>query len=353
MAQIIGLGTALPPHHMPQPVVKRLAIDYFRDHIPHIGRMAAVFEHAEIDSRYFVVPMAWWEAERHTMRERNEVYLKEAVALIHEAIQKALDAAGVKAQEVDNLIVVSSSGIATPSLDARVMNTLHMRSNVRHTPIWGLGCAGGVAGLARAAEMGRAYPGSITVLAAVETCSLTFLADDYSKKNFIATALFADGAAAAVLAGDDLSVEGRGPAVIDSMSTLWPDSLGIMGWNVVDTGLEVLFGAEIPRYAATLFRPEVDCFLGKHGLSVDDIGHFVFHPGGAKVLDSLEGALERPAGFLGGAREVLRQFGNMSSVTVLFVLDYVLAKERPKRGAWGLTTALGPGFSAEQILLHF
>jgi alkylresorcinol/alkylpyrone synthase len=137
------------------------------------------------------------------------------------------------------------------------------------------------------------------------------------------------------------------------MSTLWPDTLGVMGWNVVDTGLEVVFGAEIPRYAADLFRPEVDCFLGKHGLAVGDIQHFVFHPGGAKVLDAFERTLGQPGGFLTASREVLRRFGNMSSVTVLFVLDYILSNSRPAQGDLGLVTALGPGFSAEQVLIRF
>jgi alkylresorcinol/alkylpyrone synthase len=346
---------------MSQPAVKQMATAYFRDYIPRIERMASVFDHAEIDNRFFVVSEEWWQANGHTLKERNDVYLRESVALLNTAIQRALDKAGLTPQQVDNLIVVSSSGIATPSLDARVINTLKMRPNVRRTPIWGLGCAGGVAGLARAAEIARAYPHSITVLATVETCSLTFLSDDYSKKNFIATALFADGAAAVVLAGDDLpseGIEGIGegdttPTIIDSMSTLWPDTLDVMGWNVVNTGLEVLFGVEIPRYAADLFRPEVDCFLGKHGLAIGDIQHLVFHPGGSKVLDAFEQSLQLPHGELVAAREVLRCYGNMSSATVLFVLDYVLAHDRPQAGELGLLTALGPGFSAEQLLIRF
>ncbi|MBX3083750.1 MAG: type III polyketide synthase [Anaerolineae bacterium] len=351
MARVIGLATAVPPYQMSQSAVKKMATDYFRDFMPHVDRMASVFDHADIDTRYFVVSEEWWHSAIPTLKARNEVYLREAVALLGRAIQGALDKANLTPQQIDNLIVVSSSGIATPSLDARVMNTLKMRSNVRRTPIWGLGCAGGVAGLARAAEMARAYPHSITVLATVETSSLTFLTEDHSKKNFIATALFADGAAAVVLAGDEMPA--TGPEIIDSMSTLWPDTLAMMGWNVVNTGLEVLFGVEIPRYAADLFRPEVDCFLGKHGLSVTDISHHIFHPGGSKVLDALERALELPNGDLAASRQVLRCYGNMSSSTVLFVLDYILKNNDPQSGALGLMTALGPGFSAEQLLIRF
>lgn len=351
MARIIGLSTAVPENKFAQPYLKQLAVEYFGRFIPRIERMASVFDHADIDTRYFVVNEAWWQREDRGFKERNDVYLREATRLLHQAIEKALRQAGITAQQVDNLLVVSSSGIATPSLDARVINTLKMRSNVRRTPIWGLGCAGGVAGLARAAEIARAHPHEITVLAAVETSSLTFLSDDVSKKNFIATALFADGAAAVVLAGDEMT-EMQGPEILDSMSTLWTDSLEVMGWNVVDSGLEVLFGVEIPRYAADLFRPEVDCFLGKHGLRVEDISEFIFHPGGAKVLDAFEASLKLPNGHLKASREVLRGYGNMSSVTVLFVLDYILSS-RPRPGSLGLASALGPGFSAEQLLIRF
>jgi alkylresorcinol/alkylpyrone synthase len=351
MGHIVGVGVAVPQFAVDQTVARDLSAQYFSAYLPHIERMASVFDHAAIEQRHFVVPPAWFANTERSLQERNDLYLSEAVALSEQAVQRALVAAGVTAQQVDNLIVVSSTGIATPSLDARLINVMNMRGNIRRTPIWGLGCAGGVTGLARAAELARAYPGSTTVIVAVETCSLTFQFGDTSKKNFIATALFADGAAAVVVTGDDLRTDG--PEILDSQSTLWPDSLRVMGWDVVDTGFEVLFGVEIPRYIADLFRPEVDCFLGKHGLTIDQIDHLVFHPGGAKVLESYAQCLNVLNGHLEPSREILRRYGNMSSPTVLFVLDYILSYRHPQRGEFGLAAALGPGFSAEQVLLRF
>jgi alkylresorcinol/alkylpyrone synthase len=351
MSEIIGVGTAVPPYVIYQHQARDYAAQHFRRYLPHMNRLTTVFRHAAIDTRYFVVPPEWWDTIAHDLPERNEIYLREATAIGQQAIEHALADAGLAPQDVDNLIVVSSTGIATPSLDARLMNTMKLRPNVRRLPIWGLGCAGGVAGLARAAEMTRAYPDSITVLMAVETCCLTFQFDDISKKNFIATSLFADGAAACVLSGATRGLQGV--EIIDSQSTLWPDSLRVMGWDVVQHGLAVVFGVEIPRIVADLFRPEVDAFLARHNLTVPQIDHFVFHPGGARVIDAYDDALDLDNGHLDPSREVLRCYGNMSSPTVLFVLDYILKHRQPQRGEYGLVAALGPGFSAEQVLVRF
>lgn len=351
MTRIIGIGTAVPPHIVTQDQARDYAAEHFRRFLPHMNRLTAVFKHAAIDKRHFVVPVEWWDAADHSLPERNDIYLREARIIGQQAIERALSAAGLTPQDVDNLIVVSSSGIATPSMDALVINGLNMRPDVRRVPIWGLGCAGGVAGLARAAEMARAYPDSITVLMCVETCGLTFQFDDTSKKNFIATSLFGDGAAAVVVAGANRATVGA--TVIDSQSTLWYNSLRVMGWDVVERGLAVVFGVEIPRYVAEMFRPEVDRFLQKHKLMVQQIAHFIFHPGGAKVIDSYDEALDLTNGHLDPSREILRQYGNMSSPTVLFVLDYILQHSMPAPGDFGLVAALGPGFSAEQVLVRF
>jgi len=350
MSRIIGVGTALPPNLIRQEQALYFATKHFRNYLPHIERMGSIFAHAAIEERHFVVPPEWFD-QPHGLRERNDLYLQAALQLSQTAIEQALVGTGLSPQAIDNLIVVSSSGIATPSLDARLINSMGLRSNVRRLPLWGLGCAGGVAGLARAGELARAFPNSITVIVAVETCSLTFQFDDNSKKNFVATALFADGAAAVVVAGAE--TDHPGATILDSYSTTWPDSLRIMGWDVVDTGFEVLFGVEIPRVIATQFRPEVECFLGKHGLSIPEIEHLVFHPGGAKVLEAYASTLEVNADALGPSREVLRRYGNMSSPTVLFVLDYIWKQRHPRSGAYGLASALGPGFSAEQVLIRF
>ena len=279
------------------------------------------------------------------------MYLHEATNLAQQAIERALAEAEISAQDVNNLIFISSTGIATPSLDAMLINRLGMCGDVRRTPIWGLGCAGGVVGLSRAADVARAYPESITVVVAVETCSLAFKFDDQSKTNFIATSLFADGAAAVVVAGDRRA--SKGVEILDSQSTLYPNSLRVMGLDVVNSGFSLVLGVEIPTYVADSFRPFVDRFLGKHGLQVQQIAHFIFHPGGTKVIDSFDDALDLANGHLDPSREVLRQYGNMSSPTVLFVLDYIMRNSATYPGDYGLAAAMGPGFSAEQLLVRF
>lgn len=358
MTRILGTGIALPPHIITQAEAGQFASLYFNRHMQRMDRLTAVFDHAQIDKRHFVVPFEWFDTEGgHTFTERSAIYVEEATTLAKNALQCALDDSGLQPKDVDTLIVVSSTGVATPSLDARLMNLLGMRSDTRRIPIWGLGCAGGVAGLARAAEMCRAYPESVTAIVAVETCGLTFQFGDYTKKNFVATALFGDGAAAVICGGDQRFPERHAPEIMGSYSTLWPDSLRVMGWDMVETGFEVLFGVEIPRYIADLLRPEVDCFLGKYGLSIGQIDHLILHPGGAKVIDSYRQALEASPEQLTPAREILRQYGNMSSPTVLFVLDSVLKGQNggspPEPGQYGLSAALGPGFSAEQVLIRF
>lgn len=350
LPRIVGVGSAVPPNIIDQATACRDVIAYFSRHWAHAERLGAVFTHAAIDKRHFVVPRAWFDSE-HSLAERNTVYLREATAIGQQAIERALAQAGLVPNDVDNLLTVSSTGIATPSLDALLINRLGMRSDVRRTPIWGLGCAGGVAGLARAGELARALPDSITVLMCVETCGLTFQAEDISKKGFIATALFADGAAAVVVAGANRAASG--PQIVDAQSTLWPDSLRVMGWDVVDNGLEVVFGVEIPRYVADLFPPEVCRLLNRHGMRIDQIAHLVLHPGGAKVLQAYSESLGIGWDRLLASREVLRQYGNMSSPTVLFVLEQVLQHDAPQPGEYGLAAALGPGFSAEQVLLRF
>ncbi len=259
--------------------------------------------------------------------------------------------------------------MAAPSPDAMLINRLGMGPHARRTPIWGLGCAGGVAGLARAYEYTRAFPDQRVLLLAVELCSVTFQWNDHSKRNLIAASLFADGAAAVLVEGDAAGGWGMGDGgwgnpgpnpqppspisqILGTQSTLWPDTLDIMGWDMVDTGMQVVFSSRIPHIVQTLMHENVAEFLAPFGLGLDDIDHWILHPGGAKVIDAYQAALAIDPERLGHTRAVLRNCGNMSSTTVFFVLDAFLKAGQPGPGEYGVLAVLGPGFSCELALIR-
>ena len=235
-------------------------------------------------------------------------------------------------------------------MDARLINALKFRSNVRRTPIWGLGCAGGLSGLSRAYEYTLAFPRERALLLAVELCCLTFQRNDLSKSNLVATSLFGDGAAAVVVSGAETG--DRGPHIRASRSTLWYDSLDVMGWEVNDQGLKVLFSRDIPSIVRSLVLPGLEEFLAAHDLVLQDLRHIIAHPGGVKVMEAYEQTLDLEPGKMDRARDILRRYGNMSSPTVLFVLEDFMRAGAIHAGEWGVMMALGPGFSSEMLLLQ-
>ncbi len=338
--RLVSLDTASPVHVLEQEDVARRAIAMFAPGPTGFDRLSPIYRNAEIETRQSCVPIDWYQ-EAHSFPERNDLFLENATALLAEAAGKALDAAGLKPQNIDCLVTVCSTGVATPALDARVMEALPFRRTVQRLPIFGLGCAGGVLGLARAAAMAKAEPNSRVLLLVVELCALTFRHADRTKSNLIATALFGDGAAAAVISCRDEYADR--PALGPFSEHTWPDSLDVMGWDVAEDGLKVVFSRDIPTLVRDDLRPIVDAFLESEGASLEDIAGFINHPGGAKVLDALEACFELEPRSLEDARAVLREHGNMSSVTVLFILRRMLA-----RGIAGphLFTTLGPGFTA-------
>jgi alkylresorcinol/alkylpyrone synthase len=304
--------------------------------------MMPVFDNAGIDTRYSVVPIAWYYAD-HGWADRQTLYVSAAVDLLEQAARDCLARAGLEAADIDSVVTVSTTGIATPSLDAVLMGRLGLRQDIRRLPVFGLGCAGGVLGIARAADLARAAPHSRVLFLVVELCSLCFRKSDRSASGLVATALFADGAAAAIL-----SCRGDGPALGAAGEHTWPASLDIMGWEVQDDGLKALFSRDIPALIRERLRPAADTFLGNQGLTLADIDHFVCHPGGAKVLAALEEAFAIDTVDLTESHAVLRDYGNMSAASVLFVLERTLS--RGSRGRM-LLTAMGPGFTAGFQLL--
>jgi alkylresorcinol/alkylpyrone synthase len=356
MPVIRSVATALPPHLVPQEVIRDAARVHFATAFPDIDRYMPVFRHAQIDTRYFAAPVEWYLAP-HSFKECNDLFIAAALDLGEAAARRCLQAAGLEPADVDHLIVVTTTGLAAPSLDALLINRLGMGGHTHRTPIWGLGCAGGVAGLARAEEYVRAEPGRRALLLTVELCSLTFQWNDLSKRNLIAASLFADGAAAVLVEGDAARKAGppdrpSGLAIVATQSTLWPETADVMGWDIVDTGMRVVFSSRIPQIVEALMRPNIAELLAPHGLAPDDIDHWILHPGGAKVIRAYERALGMDPERLDRTRAVLRRCGNMSSGTIFFVLEEFLRGGAPGPGEHGVLAVLGPGFSCELALVR-
>jgi alkylresorcinol/alkylpyrone synthase len=333
--RILALATAVPPYPLDQEAAVERARFLFAG-AADLDRVLPVFANSGIRRRYASVPLDWF-GEPHGWPERNRRYLATALDLLESAIGRVLDRAGIAAAEIGAIVAVSTTGLATPSLDALLIDRMRLPATVRRLPIFGLGCAGGVIGLARAATIAASMPEKAVLLLVVELCSLTFRRGDRAKSNMVAAALFGDGAAAVLLRCGE-----TGPALIASGEHTWPQSLDIMGWEVAEDGLKPVFSRDIPRLVATKMGAVARDFLGDHGLRLADIDRFVCHPGGPKVIDALEQAFGLSPGVLSDARAVLRDYGNMSAASVLFVLERALES----RWERALMTALGPGFTA-------
>jgi alkylresorcinol/alkylpyrone synthase len=324
---------------------------FFQDAFPDIDRLLEVFARSSIRKRHFCMPLDWFRHE-HSFAEKNKLYVEHATTLSTDAIRRCLTKAALTPTDIDCLLFVSSTGISTPSMDARLLNHLGFREDITRIPLWGLGCAGGAMGLARACEYAQAYPQKRVLLVSVELCGLTFIKQDLSKSNLIATCLFADGAAAVLVAGDHAPrASGPCPSFVAARSTTWKQSLDVMGWELTDHGLQVIFSRDIPTLIKQRMRENVKNFLADCDTDWERLRHFILHPGGAKVLTAYREALGIGADAIRNAEEVLRDYGNMSSPTVLFVLEKSLEK-RWSPGEQGLLAALGPGFSSELVLLE-
>ncbi|HET9336964.1 MAG TPA: type III polyketide synthase [Sphingomicrobium sp.] len=341
---LLSLATAVPPHTVEQSYAKAKARELFGGRKALFDRLSGVFDNAGITQRHIVAPTIWYEGH-HGWKERNRVYLDACDALFREAASTAIEWAGLEPADIDGVVVVSTTGIATPSLDARNGPAIGLRDNVRRVPIFGMGCAGGVNGLATAARLAAADPGSRWLFVTIETCSIAIRLDSDDPAAIVATAIFGDGAAAAVVSagtGGIATIAGAG-------ERMWPDTLGIMGWRVEDPGLAVVFDRAIPPFVEAELAGAVDGMLADMGRDRGDIERFCCHPGGVKVIDAIEAALELPVGTLDLERDVLNDCGNMSAPTVLFVLERLMAQGLPERT---MLTAFGPGFTCAGMLLE-
>jgi alkylresorcinol/alkylpyrone synthase len=347
---LISVGTAVPPNVLSRDAAKDFARRFFGPAYPDIERRLSVFDNACIDTRWICVPLDWFQEPR-PVREKNAVYAAQAVSLGALAATRCLERAGVSGTDVTEVVFVSTTGLATPSPDAALIPALSLSPDTPRTPVWGLGCAGGVAGVAHAARLAAGRPRARVLVVAVELCSVTFHFGDRSMSNLVASALFGDGAAAVLVAGDDAET---GPEIVGAGSHLFPDSRDVMGWNFDEAGMQVVFTRAIPGIIAREAAGDIGGFLERNGFTLDAVDHFIAHPGGVKVLAAYERALSLAPETMAAAREVLRTHGNMSSASVLFVLERFLHGEAAAAaGSLGLMTALGPGFSSEKVLLRF
>lgn len=343
---LLGLGLATPEHVLSQEEAAATAAGIFGDRLASFPQFGRVFANSGIGARRTARPAAWFAAP-HGWSERMAAYLDTAESLFVAAAAAALNEAGVAASEIDCVVVSSTSGFATPSLEARLATTLGFRPDIERVPLFGLGCGGGVAGLATAARLASAAPRRTLLFVTVELCSLAFRSDDGSRANLVATALFGDGAAACVLRAGE---EPDAIAVIDGAGQhLFAESGDIMGWRVDDAGFGIVLSADLPQFLRRELGPALASLFDQCGLAGGAVDRVLCHPGGAKVLAALEAVLGVPDGTLDHERAVLAEYGNMSAPTVLFVLERARRAGLPPRAA---LLALGPGFSANCVALR-
>ncbi|HXV65040.1 MAG TPA: 3-oxoacyl-[acyl-carrier-protein] synthase III C-terminal domain-containing protein [Vicinamibacteria bacterium] len=347
--RILDATWALPEHYYSQDDLSAALKKHWADKLFNPERLEQLHRNVLVSGRHLALRLD--EYEGLSFKGANDAYLRCAVDLGARALEDVLERSDLTPSEIDHLFFVSTTGIATPSIDARLVNRLALRPNVKRSPLFGLGCAGGAVGITRAADYLRAFPREIAVLLSVELCSLTLQREDLSIPNLIASGLFGDGAAAVVLVGADRMA--AGPAVVASRSVFYPDTEHIMGWDVTDDGFGVVLSAEIPDLVRREMRRNVDDFLSAHRLGLESIETFVCHPGGPKVLEAFAAALDVPREALALTWQSLERFGNLSSVSVLVVLAETLRQRTPAPGSYGLLLAMGPGFATELVLLRW
>lgn len=335
------------PHRISQQEAKEQARAMFAENFPQVDRLIQAFDNTEILTRNFCEPLSYYKLP-NTFEQRNDEYLQKALIWSVKAIEDCIAGANIDKLEITDILFVSTTGLATPSMDALIINKMRLNPHINRMPIFGLGCGGGVSGMAKANALAKANPDAVVLLVAVELCSLTLLRNDYSKSNFIGSSLFSDGVAACIVKGDNHHGNQK-VRYLASSSKLYYDSLEVMGWDFKDTGFKVLFSKDIPTFINVHVKEDIDNFLTGHRLELNDIKNFIFHPGGKKVLDAYAEALGVQGDFLQKTRSVMNNYGNMSSVTVLYVLEKFM-NEGFENG-YGLMMAMGPGFSSEMVLL--
>lgn len=348
--RIAAVGSSLPPHYYDQATLLAALKSRWADRYYNLDRLERLHANVLVGGRHLALPIEEYDGLT-TWGKANDAWIRVAQEVGEVAVRKALDKAGLTVDDVAAILFVTVTGVATPSIDARLINRLGLPSHVKRMPIFGLGCVAGAAGIARAADYVRAFPDEVAVLVSVELCSLTLQPEDLSIPNLIASGLFGDGAAAVVVAGAERP--GPGPRIVASRSVFYPDSERVMGWDISETGFKIVLSADVPTVAREKLRPDVDAFLAEHGLTRGEIATWVCHPGGPKVLEAMQESLALTNGALDVTWRSLREVGNLSSTSVLLVLEETMEAHRPEPGTYGMLLAMGPGFCSELVLLQW
>jgi alkylresorcinol/alkylpyrone synthase len=354
MPVIVSTKTGFPEHYYPQHILLAEAQrEWGKVRASIVKPLEQIYTNVKVRGRYLAWPLELYKGST-TFEERNDAYIETALELGEQLICGLLDQVQMSAQEIDQLSIVSTTGIAVPALDARLMNRIPFSQGMKRLPLFGLGCMGGAAGIARTADYLQGHPNDAVILLAIELCSLTIQRDDLSMANLVASGLFGDGAAAVLMVGDDHPLAQAGmPRVLGSQSQFFPETEHIMGWDVTNSGFKVLLSADIAGLAQSQIGPLMDDFLGKHNLTVPDVDHWLVHPGGPKVIEALKDGLGLPDEALTLSWDCLAEVGNISSASVLLILDKTMKNLQPKQGEYGVLMAMGPAFSAELVLLRW
>jgi alkylresorcinol/alkylpyrone synthase len=349
-AHIAGAATALPPHRYGQEELASVA----RALLPALSldeeALCRFFRRVGVSQRYLALP-AHEYPRLDGFGARNDAWQRVAMELGEHAVRRALDRARVATGDVGMIVTTTVTGLAVPSLEARLMNRIAFRPSTKRMPLFGLGCLAGVAGLARAADYLRSFPREAVVFLSVELCSLTVQRDDVSVANMISMGLFGDGAAAVVLVGSEHPSAELGPRVVDSRAAFFPGTERTMGWDIVNDGFKIVLGPEVPKLAQERVPALVDALLADHGLARDDVKAWLAHPGGPAVMAAMQRGLGLPAEALERTRRSLAEVGNLSSASALFILEGYL-RESPRPQGPALLLAMGPAFCAEGVLLQ-
>jgi alkylresorcinol/alkylpyrone synthase len=348
--RIVTTSTAFPPHYFLQQEVVDALKGQWEKGLENAAVLERLHSRTGVAGRYFSLPLEAYPP-LDTWGKTNDVWIETAVRLGEQAIDCVLNKAGVDRKQIGALFFVSVTGVSSPSVDARLVNKMGLSPQIKRNPIFGLGCVAGAAGLSRAADYVRAYPDQIAVLLSVELCSLTWQRDDFTVANLIATGLFGDGAAAVLVAGGNVKL--KGPKILGSACSFYPDTQDVMGWKISEKGFQVVLSPDVPKVVRENLGRDVDGFLAQHGMTRAQVDSWIMHPGGPKVLEAVADALDLHNGELQLSWEALQRVGNLSSASVLVVLDEVIMHRRPKPGSRSILAAMGPGFCSEMLLLEW